>query len=395
MPYFLVPLYLFLMVFLFTSTIQLSCIFDTCDTHTSIRIKDTILLSNVFIISSYVFLHKMHIKATSLLLAEGHSTGGPGTMSDFESKDAAASQGRIADEPLAILTLLQKAITDMHHIDELFQWLAAQLIEQCQVEAAEIWGLQANLMGQLALQLRTLVTTDTTLPQHVVANNHIAEFASRLFSEQRNYPLQAVNQLFSHYPASTLTRYGQNYIAGYYFHNAVEQLPPARQTPPGTSRPAPFTLAILLFQHERRSHDLLAALQVLLPQTVLIARNRGLLAVDPITPYPPSFSPYGMETPLPQNNPAQHLWLLIPHRRRENELLMSSNPLSRSVDIADKQARRAYSAIDGRKNMDALRQATGLEAQELIRVMKILIAQRRVELYEPGGRPVNPAHFLP
>jgi hypothetical protein len=45
--------------------------------------------------------------------------------------------------------------------------------------------------------------------------------------------------------------------------------------------------------------------------------------------------------------------------------------------------------------MDALRRATGLEAQELVRIMKTLIAQRRVELYEPGGKPVNPAHFLP
>jgi hypothetical protein len=281
----------------------------------------------------------------------------------------------------------------MHHIDELFQWLAAQLIEQFQAEVAEIWALQANVTGQFALQLRTLVTSDTTLPQHVVANNHIADFATRLFSEQRNYPLQATNQLFSSYPASTLARYGQNYVAGYYFHNAVEQLPPARQAQAGIGRPVPFTLAILLFQRERRSYDLLAALQVLLPQTVLIAKNRGLLTVDPITP--PPFSPYGMETPLPQHNPALHLWMLIPHRQRENELLMSSNPLSRSVDIPDKQARRIYSAIDGRKNMDALRRATGIEAQELIRVMKILIVQRRVELYEPGGRRINPAHFLP
>ncbi|GHO94009.1 hypothetical protein KSF_040570 [Reticulibacter mediterranei] len=314
-------------------------------------------------------------------------------MSNFESKDTADSQEKITEQARAILSLLQKAITDMHHIDELFQWLAAQLIEHCQAEVAEIWALQANMTGQLALQLRTLVTRDTTLPQHVVANNHIAEFTTRLFSEQRHYPLQAVKRLFSNYPASTLSRYGLNYVAGYYFHNTVERLSPARQTPPGTGRPVPFTLAILLFQHERRSHDPLATLQVLLPQTVLIAKNRGLLVVDPITS--PPFSPYEMATPIPQHNPALHLWILIPHRRRENELLMSSNPLSRSVDIADKQARRVYSAIDGRKNMDALRRTTGLEAQELVRITKMLIAQRRVELYEPGGKLVNPVDFLP
>lgn len=314
-------------------------------------------------------------------------------MSNFESKDTTVSQEKTADQPLAILSLLQRAITDMHHIDELFQWLAAQLIEQFQAEVAEIWAMQVNMTGQFALQLRTLVTSDTTLPQHVVANNHITDFATRLFSEQRHHPLQAVNQLFSSYPASTLSRYGQNYVAGYYFHNAVEQLPPSRQAQSGTTRSVPFTLAILLFQRERRAHDLLAALQIILPQMVLIAKNRGLLAVDPITPLP--LSPYAMETPIPRNNPALHLWILIPHRKRENELLMSSNPLSRSVDIADKQARRVYSAIDGRKDMDALRRATGLEARELIRIMKMLIAQRRIEFYEPGGKPVDPAHFLP
>src|SRR5690349_21208060 len=122
---------------------------------------------------AHIFIQDAY-KETSLPLATGHSTGSPGIMSNFESKDTADSQEKITEQPLVTLSLLQKAITSMHHIDELFQWLAAQLIEQYQAEVAEIWALQANTMGQFALQLRTLVTSDTTLPQHVVANNTIA-----------------------------------------------------------------------------------------------------------------------------------------------------------------------------------------------------------------------------
>jgi hypothetical protein len=310
-------------------------------------------------------------------------------MNDFETNDA-ASQAHLAEQQLAIVTRLWRAVTTLHHIDEVFQWVAMQIVERFQVQAAEIWALQLDPTGHYSLQVRTLMTADNSLPEHVIANHHIAEFAERLYSEQRNYPLQMVNQIFAGYPAAMLTRYGLNYITSAYFHGPATLLPAARHAPAPMNRPVPFTLVVLLFQHERRSGDLLIPLQFILPQVVLAAKNHDLLPQAQATPLPQA-----PNTPIPQQQAQSEFWQLIPHRRREAELLMSSNPLASSVDIPDKQARRLYGAIDGKKNIGALSRATGMEPQEVIRALKHLIAQKRVELYEPGGKLINPSHLLP
>lgn len=310
-------------------------------------------------------------------------------MNNFETNDA-ASQAHLAEQQLAIVTRLWRAVTTLHHIDEVFQWLATQIVQRFHVQAAEIWALQLDPGGRYALQIRTLAIVDNSLPEHVIANHHVAEFATRLCSEQRSYSLQMVNQLFAGYPASMLTRYGLNYITSAYFHSPVALLPPALHAPAHMNRSVPFTLAVLLFQHERRQGDLLIPLQFILPQVVLAAKNHGLLPETQATPIPQA-----PNTPVPQQHAQLEFWQLIPHRSREAELLMSSNPLARSVDISDKQARRLYSAIDGKKNLGALRGVTGLEAQEMMRALQHLLAQKRVEVREPGGKLINPSHLLP
>src|SRR5713226_2723422 len=107
-------------------------------------------------------------------------------MSNFESNDV-ASQAHLAEQQLAIVTLLLRTVTTMNHIDEVFQWVATQIVQRFHVQAAEIWAFQIDPTEQYSLQLRTLITADNSLPRHVVANHHIAEFATRLCSEQRNY----------------------------------------------------------------------------------------------------------------------------------------------------------------------------------------------------------------
>ncbi len=316
-------------------------------------------------------------------------------MGNFETNNT-ASQAYIAEQQLAIATRLWRAATTVNHIDEVFQWLTTQIIQRFHIQAAEIWAFQADPVEQYALQLRTLTIADTSLPQHVIANQHIAEFAAHLCNEQRSYSLQMVSQLFSGYPASTLTRYGLNYITSAYFHGPVTLLPPARHAPPSVLSAAPFTLALLLFQHERKPGDLLPALQFILPQVVLAAKSHGLLPDAKAAPLrQPTTSPrLATPIPSPQQQSQLNLWQLIPHRRQEADLLMSSNPLARSVDIPDKQARRLYSAIDGKKNIAELSRVAGMDAQEVQNALRNLIAQRRIELHEPGGKLINPSIFI-
>jgi hypothetical protein len=250
-----------------------------------------------------------------------------------------------------------------------------------------------------------LISADGSLPEHVITNHHIAEFVTRQFGAQRSYPLQSVNMLFSGYPASTLLRYGLNYVTSYYFHGPVTLLPPDRNAPPELNRPVPFTVAVVLFQHEKRFGDLLSALQFILPQVVLAAKNRGLLPDAQATPTPPlrqeATGPASQQrSQLASNGPASQqisqmdFWQLIPRRHGEDELLMSSNPFARSVDLPDKQTRRIYGAIDGKRSIGEITRTTKMDAQEAVDALRKLIVQRRVELYEPGGKLVNPSHFL-
>ncbi len=68
---------------------------------------------------------------------------------------------------------------------------------------------------------------------------------------------------------------------------------------------------------------------------------------------------------------------------------MSSNPLSGAVDIADKQARHLYKAIDGRRNVEQLCTVTRMSQKEVLTALQVLVTMRRIELYEPQGRLVD------
>ncbi len=87
----------------------------------------------------------------------------------------------------------------------------------------------------------------------------------------------------------------------------------------------------------------------------------------------------------------QSLYKLIPHRREDAVLMRSVSPLTDSVIIADKSARRTYAAIDGRKNVDELCYATNMDGSELIKALKYLLAEQRILLYDLKGRIVDSA----
>src|SRR5438105_3548953 len=74
----------------------------------------------------------------------------------------------------AITAHLFKATTNMHHIDELFLWLAHTIVQSFKVQVIQLWAVQASRTGQLSIQLRTLVSEDTSLPQHMMANEQVA-----------------------------------------------------------------------------------------------------------------------------------------------------------------------------------------------------------------------------
>ncbi len=70
---------------------------------------------------------------------------------------------------------------------------------------------------------------------------------------------------------------------------------------------------------------------------------------------------------------------LIPYRIESNELMRLYSPL----------ARRLYTAIDGRKNIETLCTITHLDLKEAYEALQILLARHRIQLYSPEGRRVE------
>ena len=85
----------------------------------------------------------------------------------------------------------------------------------------------------------------------------------------------------------------------------------------------------------------------------------------------------------PAQKPLPDWRKLIPHRVEDADLLTTSNPLSGSVAISDKQARHLYAAIDGRKNVEELCKFTRLDMIEVYKALQTLLAQHRIQLYTP------------
>lgn len=83
-------------------------------------------------------------------------------------------------------------------------------------------------------------------------------------------------------------------------------------------------------------------------------------------------------SPLRQQ-PLPDIRWLIPHRIENDELMRLYNP----------SARRLYTAIDGRKNIETLCTITHLELKEAYEALQILLARHSIQLYSPEGRRVE------
>ena len=113
--------------------------------------------------------------------------------------------------------------------------------------------------------------------------------------------------------------------------------------------------------------------------------------------------PFAEQTPLPSQLPGREEakpaaqkpsvdWQqLIPHRREDPNLLAAVNPFSGAQIIADKQARRVYGAIDGRKTLQDLSVALNLDWKALIKGLQVLFAEERIHFMTPDGQRVDGA----
>ena len=284
---------------------------------------------------------------------------------------------------LTIFTQLKQAIETMQQPDELFQWLASVIIQRFDVSIVQLWSFEDGMPGfPPSTQLLSMASQNPEQPLHVI-NEKVGLVVAQISRIQRiSYP-QPVEQMFSGYVATLLKRYGLSYCACC----VIDRNPrsnPALNVYSQQTTPAGFICTALLFFRQTLDLDLISTISVMLEQALIIAENCHLFA--PVAANS-NYLPPVQETFSPQIAPA--LPDLVPRRRQDGGLMLSSNPFAHPSGIADKQAQRLYDAIDGRKTVAELCRITGMNLAGAQQSLQTLMQAQQIEMYTMDGWPVD------
>lgn len=96
-------------------------------------------------------------------------------------------------------------------------------------------------------------------------------------------------------------------------------------------------------------------------------------------------------SPVSQQPARVELVDLIPHREIKQGAMRTSNPFALTPEIEDRQARRLYAAIDGKKTLAELAAIIGLDSIAVVRPLRELLKEHCVQMYDPAGRLVENA----
>ena len=314
---------------------------------------------------------------------------------------------------LTIFTQLRQVIDAMHQPEQMFQWLASVIVQSFDVSIVQFWTCRTVWSMQPSAQLRAMAYRDPSQPVTLISEK-VALTVEEISRGPRDSFIQPVERLFPHYLASLLKRYGLNYCTCCQANRNV-RFPPGQQASPRESTLTELTFLALLFQSNYPHQDLISTMSIILEQAIVVAESHGLLI--PSTADPESLS-QPQETPLGRNKsgplgrdksdpygrgksgplgrdksgpygPSAALYGLVPRKKQDARLLLSSNPFGSPVVISDKQALRLYEAIDGHKTVTDLCRNTGMSIQEVYEAIQTLLSLQYIEIYTPEGWPVD------
>ena len=285
---------------------------------------------------------------------------------------------------LTIFTQLKQAIETMHEPAELFQWLASVIMQRFDVSIVQLWAFENCLPGQSSTQLLATASQNPTQPLHVI-NEKVAITVGQISGGQHiSYP-QPVELVFPSYVGSLLKRYGLSYCA-YCVIDRNSSSTSNVNTYSQLSTPAGFTCTALLFLRQNVDPDVVSTISVMLEQAFVIAENHQLFS--PALTTSNSF-PLSLGVVTPEIPPA--LPDLVPRRKQDGGLMLSSNPFANPVAISDKQALRLYEAIDSRKTVAELCRIVGMSFMEAQQSLQTLLRSQQIEIYTLDGWPVDSA----
>ena len=283
---------------------------------------------------------------------------------------------------LTIVAQLRQAIEAMHYPDEMFQWLASVIMQRFDVPIVQLWTCENDRQGQPFAQLLAMAYQNGFQKLYVVSEK-AATIVERISSGQRIPSSQQVEQMFPQYLALLLKRYGISYCAYCLIDRNVRfaQVEQALSYERTSTR---FRCIVLLFLRDYARQELISTIGIILEQAIVIAENRRLLLS--VAGSSDGFSPpqVGLSQEPPPALPG-----LIPRRKQDGGLLLSSNPFARPVTISDKQALRLYEAIDSHKTVAELCISAGMTLKEAQTALQTLLSLQHIEIFTLEGWPVD------
>ena len=284
---------------------------------------------------------------------------------------------------LTIFTQLKQAIETMNQPDELFQWLTSVIIQRFDVSIVQLWSFENGMPGfPPSTQLLSMASQNPSQPLNTV-NKKVAMTVGQISIAQHVSYAQPVEQLFPVYVASLLKRYGLGYCA----YCVVDRNRPSNlniNLYQQQASMAGFTCTALLFLRQNVDQDLVSTINVMLEQALVIAENCHLFV--PVSAGS-NYIPPVQETFSPDIPPA--LPDLVPRRKQDGGLMLSSNPFAHPTGISDKQAQRLYDAIDGRRSVAELCRITGINLAEAQHSLQALMRAQQIDLYTLDGWSVD------
>ena len=286
----------------------------------------------------------------------------------------------MGNHQLVIITRLLEVVENMQSMDELFVWLADMMMQRMDVQVMQFWAIQNYRSGRVGCELRTMVQQGTSLPQHIMINQLLADKVELLLNKRQSVEPQAVSSLFSHYFSNLLMRYNLNYWACNFVSNTM-LLAPANNDFSSQKVATPLRLAVAIFSRHTPSARLLPTISHILDHVLAIARSHGLMDAS---------LPVERGLQLTGGRSAEKRPLLtefIPYRTQIVTTTMRYALAGNEPLIQDKNARRLYLAIDDKKNIDELAYTTQLNIQEFYAALCLLLAQKHIQLFEARGGP--------
>jgi|ERR1019366_4860602 hypothetical protein len=283
-----------------------------------------------------------------------------------------SSKHRVADkniQPVAIVSQLLQAVATMHHIDELFIWMANVMVQRFGVTAAQIWALQAYSTGEVSGKLRVSVSQHAFQDLQVFESAEVSTFVERKLREKQGILSIPVTNLFSRQYATILVKQDCRYWTMYFLRENVF-LPPPQRHPEQEELYTPLQMIFSFFTREPLQPAHTRAISFLVEQSLRIALSRGLLSKT--------------SEKVKETHPFT-VADLIPEHTQAAEAEQSENPFSSAVVISEKRVRQMYNLIDGKKSVAELMALMHIDEKEALELLHSLLAKKYILLREAGG----------